>query len=63
MFIVNMPMSKNCLDCMFCQGEYGPGNEKSYCALHESDTDDIELKYKGRRPKNCPIIEYKENHI
>ena len=49
--LIDMPMPKNCLICPLCQGEYGPGNEKSYCAIKPN----IKLKFKGWRPKECPI--------
>ena len=49
---VNMQLPENCLDCPFCQGEYGPGNEKSYCAIKSGGD---KLKYKGKRPSDCPI--------
>lgn len=52
MYGINSEPPKNCLDCPLCQGEYGPGNEKSYCAIKSK----IKLKYKGSRPKECPII-------
>ena len=51
MIQINMPMPKNCYECPLCQGEYGKGNEKSYCAIKSN----VKLKYKGFRPKECPI--------
>ena len=51
----NMEMPKNCLECRFCTGEYGAGNEKSYCLL-DSDIEGNCLKYKGNRPTECPIL-------
>lgn len=50
---INVKPPKNCLYCPLCQGEYGPGNEKSYCVYKP----EVKLKYKGHRPKECPIIE------
>lgn len=52
MYGINSEPPKNCLDCPLCQGEYGPGNEKSYCAINPK----VKLKYRGSRPKECPII-------
>ena len=52
MYGINSEPPKNCLDCPLCQGEYGPGNEKSYCAIKPK----VKLKYRGSRPKECPII-------
>ena len=52
MYGINSDPPKNCLYCPLCQGEYGPGNEKSYCAINPK----VKLKYKGSRPKECPII-------
>lgn len=51
MYSINSKPPKNCLDCPLCQGEYGKGNEKSYCAIKPN----VKLKYKGFRPKECPI--------
>ena len=52
MYGINSEPPKNCFYCPLCQGEYGPGNEKSYCAIKPK----VKLKYKGSRPKECPII-------
>lgn len=52
MYGINSEPPKNCLDCPLCQGEYGKGNEKSYCAINPK----VKLKYRGSRPKECPII-------
>ena len=52
MYGINSETPKNCLDCPLCQGEYGKGNEKSYCAIKSK----VKLKYRGSRPKGCPII-------
>ena len=52
MYSINSDPPKNCFYCPLCQGEYGPGNEKSYCAIKPK----VKLKYKGSRPKECPII-------
>ena len=52
MYGINSEPPKNCFYCPLCQGEYGPGNEKSYCAIKS----EVKLKYKGSRPKKCPII-------
>ena len=52
MIQININPPKNCLDCPFCKGEYGPGNEKSYCSIDAN----IKLNWKGNRPKGCPII-------
>ena len=52
MYGINSEPPKNCLYCPLCQGEYGPGNEKSYCVIKPK----VKLKYKGYRPKECPII-------
>lgn len=52
MYGINSEPPKNCLRCPLCQGEYGGGNEKSYCAINPK----AKLKYKGYRPKECPII-------
>lgn len=51
MITIDMETPKNCSVCPLCQGEYGPGNEKSYCAAKHVE----KLKYKGGRPKDCPI--------
>lgn len=52
MYGINSEPPKNCLNCPLCQGEYGKGNEKSYCAIKS----EVKLKYNGSRPKECPII-------
>lgn len=52
MYGINSEPPKNCLDCPLCQGEYGKGNEKSYCAINPK----VKLKCRGSRPKECPII-------
>ena len=52
MYCINSETPKNCYFCPLCHGEYGPGNEKSYCAVKPN----VKLKYRGSRPKECPII-------
>lgn len=52
MYKIDATAPKNCLDCPLCKGEYGAGNEKSYCSIKSS----IQLSFKGKRPKDCPII-------
>lgn len=51
MIQIDMPMPKNCIECPLCQGEYGKGNEKSYCVINPN----AKLKYRGLRPKECPM--------
>lgn len=63
MYAINQSIPKNCSACWACQGEYGPGNEKSFCALQGDGSEYIKLKYKGGRPKNCPLIELPESSI
>ena len=58
MFVVPIGLPKDCGDCYFCYGEYGKGNEKSYCCV--SDLCGSDLKYKGKRPVKCPLKEYKK---
>lgn len=48
---IEMSAPRNCLDCSLCHGEYGSGNEKSFCAIKS----DIKLKFTGKRPSDCPI--------
>ena len=52
---IDMELPHNCLYCPLCKGEYGSGNEKSYCSISPN----IRLKFKGNRPKECKITNSK----
>lgn len=53
--VIDMDFPKSCLECPLCKGEYGVGNEKSYCGAKA----DVECKW-DKRAKNCPLKEIKE---
>ena len=53
---VDFDIPESCGKCKFCTGEYGAGNEKSYCML-SPDLCGRDLKYGRKRPDNCPIVE------
>jgi hypothetical protein len=53
--VVDMQIPKSCMECPLCGGEYGPGNDKSYCKIKPY----IKLTWKNR-PKECPIRVVKE---
>lgn len=51
---VDFNIPESCRKCRFCTGEYGPGNEKSYCMIDPTLSGN-KLKYGRSRPSNCPI--------
>ena len=60
MIQIDISAPKNCYDCPFNQGEYGPDcYEKHRCVLTGKSME--KKNYKGRRPSNCPIREIADN--
>lgn len=61
MVMIDMEMPKNCYECDFFDGEYGPEYpEKCYCGVTGLGRD---RKDCVKRPKDCPLKEAEQPEV